>query len=120
MTADILRNDPGNALNALKARARITPSERLAGIEATGLGIALAVWIWLPERWAVALPFLALSAFGLWGITDRTLLSGWRRIPVPIRYLLRAIRWIFAAAGVIAAMATLYAIFGVVVGGGIY
>ena len=120
MTADILRNDPGNALNALKARARSTPSERLAGIEATGLGVALSVWIWFPEKWVVALPFLALSAFGLWGITDRTLASGWRKIPVPLRYLLRAMRWIFAAAGVIAAMTTIYAIFGVLIGSGIY
>lgn len=120
MTADILRNDPGNVLNALKARARSTPSERLAQIEAVGLGIALAIWIWFPERWAIAFPFLALSAFGLWGITDRTLLSGWRHIPVPLRYLLRAMRWIFAASGVVAAIATLYLTSGLLLGSGIY
>ena len=116
MTADILRNDPGNALNALKSRARSTPSERLAGIEAVGFGVALAIWIWFPERWKVAFPFLALSAFGLWGITDRTLLSGWRHIPRPLRYLLRAMRWIFAAAGLAAATIALYLMFGVLLG----
>ena len=116
MTADTLRNDPGNALNALKARARATAIHRLAGIEAVGLAAALAVWIWFPSRWPVALPFLAVSAFGLWGITDRKLLTGWRHIPVPIRYLLRAMRWLFAAAGVIAVAMAIYLIFGVLIG----
>jgi hypothetical protein len=120
VTSDILRNDPGNALNALKSRARSTPSERLAGIEAAGFGIALAIWIWFPENWQAAFPFLALSAFGLWGLTDRTLLSEWRHIPVPLRYLLRALRWIFAAAGVSAAIITFYAICGWLLGGGVY
>lgn len=116
MTADALRNDPGNALNALKTRARSTRADRLAEIEAAGFAVALAVWIWFPERWKLAIPFLALSAFGLWGITDRTLLSGWKRIPVPVRYVLRTLRWLFAAAGVIAAAATLYLIVGLLIG----
>ena len=116
MTADTLRNDPGNALNALKAQARRWRGERLAGIEAIGLAVALAVWIWIPDRWPFALPFLAMSAFGLWGITDRTLLAGRRRIPRPLRYALRGMRWLVAAAGVIAAVATLYLIFGALIG----
>ncbi len=116
MTAETLRNDPGNALNALKARARSTRAERLAGIEAAGFAVALGIWIWFPEKWQVAIPFLAVSAFGLWGITDRTLLSGWRYIPVPLRYVLRALRWVFAAAGVTAAAATIYLIFGMLLG----
>ena len=116
MTADTLRNDPGNALNALKAQARRWREERLAGVEAIGLAVALAVWIWIPERWPIALPFLAMSAFGLWGITDRTLVAGRRRIPRPLRYALRGLRWVVAAAGVIAAAAALYLFFGALLG----
>ena len=116
MTANVLRNDPGNALNALKARARATPGGRLFGLEATGLAIALAVWIWLPQRWPLALPFLAISAFGLWGATDRALIAGRRRLPRPVRYLLRALRWIVAAAGIIAAVSALYLFVGLLLG----
>ena len=116
MTADTLRNDPGNALNALKAQARRWRGERLAGIEATGLAVALAVWIWIPARWPLALPFLAMSAFGLWGITDLTLIAGRGRIPRPLRYVLRGIRWLVAAVGVIAAAAALYLFFGALLG----
>ncbi len=116
MTADILRNDPGNALSALKLRARRTGGARLFGFEAIGLAISLAVLIWLPERLPLALPFLAMSAFGLWGATDRALVTGWRKFPIPIRFLLRALRWLIAAAGVIAAAAALYVIVGVLLG----
>lgn len=116
MTADTLRNDPGNALNALKTQARSWRGERLAGIEAIGLALALAVWIWIPERWPLALPFLAMSAFGLWGITDRTLVAGRRKIPRPLRYALRGMRWLVAATGVIAAAAALYLFFGALIG----
>ena len=116
MTVETFRNDPGNALSALKAQARRWRGERLAGVEAIGLAVALGVWIWIPERWPFALPFLALSAFGLWGITDRTLVAGRRRIPRPLRFALRGMRWLVAAAGVIAAAAALYLLFGALLG----
>ncbi len=116
MTADTLRNDPGNALYALRSRARETDVARLVSVETAGLAGALGIWIWLPSRWPLALPFLALSAFGLWGVTDRTLVAGGRSMPVAFRYVLRSLRWIIVAAGVIAAAASVYLIVGEAIG----
>lgn len=116
MTADTLRNDPGNGLNALKSSARRTPDSRLVGTEAAGLLFSLVIWIWIPERWPLALPFLAISAFGMWGVTDHTLVAGRRTMSQPLWVFLRVFRWIVGFAGVVAVVATLYLIVGELIG----
>ncbi|MDO8502170.1 MAG: hypothetical protein Q7S20_10035 [Gemmatimonadaceae bacterium] len=116
MTADTLRNDPGNALTALAGSARRAPNGWLVGAESIGLAAALAVWIWTPDRWALALPFLALSAYGLWGVVEHVLQEGRRSLPGPVRMTLVAIRFLISAVGVAAAAAAGYAVVGAAIG----
>ena len=116
MTADTRRNDPGNGLNALRSGARRTPNARLVGTEAAGLMVALVVWIWIPDRWPIALPFLAISAFGMWGVTDHTLVAGRSTMSQPLWVFLRGFRWIVGFSGVVAAVSALYLIVGELIG----
>lgn len=116
MTADTLRNDPGNGLDALKLGARRTHNSRLVGAEAAGLLLSLGVWTWIPERWPLALPFLAISAFGIWGVTDHTLVAGRRTMSQPLWIFLRVFRWTVGLAGVVAAVAALYLVVGELIG----
>lgn len=116
MTADTLRNDPGNILNALAARARRARSSALAASESVGLAVALAVYVWLPGHWPVALPFLALSAFGLWGLADHVLGAGRRSLSPLMRVAVRSFRWIVGLAGVVTAASVIYILAGILIG----
>ena len=116
MTADTLRNDPGNIVNALAARARRTRSSELVASEAAGLAVALGVYVWIPDHWPVALPFLALSAFGLWGVTDHVLVAGRRSLSPELKFALKVFRWIVGVAGVVAAGSVIYIVGGILIG----
>ncbi|MEO8193428.1 MAG: hypothetical protein ABI681_06225 [Gemmatimonadales bacterium] len=116
MTAASLRHDPGNALTALGDRARSMSSANLVALELAGLAIALALYMWLPRRLAFALPFLALSAFGLWGVVEHVVEERGRRMHRRARLLLRLFQLVFAVAGVVAAAATGYLIVGRLIG----
>ncbi|HEX2722921.1 MAG TPA: hypothetical protein VHM24_08385 [Gemmatimonadaceae bacterium] len=116
MTEHAVPGYSGNALVALRARARATPWDRLVFVQAAGLAAALAVWMWLPAHSELALPFLSLSAFGIWGVVDRTLGAKRRTLAAPARYCLRALRWVVALLGVAAGAATLYLTAGAMIG----
>lgn len=116
MTAAALRRDPGNAFNALAHRARRTPPASLFALESAGLAAALAVWIWTPARMQLALPCLALSAFGLWGIMENVIAAGGRRMDPLFSVIVRSLQFVVAAAGAAAAAVAGYMIIGEMIG----
>jgi hypothetical protein len=116
VTAAALRRDPGNALNALARRARRTSHASLIALEAAGLTIALTVWVLAPGRWQLALPCLAVSAFGLWGLADKVIAAGGRRMDPLVFALLRVFQIVVAACGVAAAAVLGYLIVGRAIG----
>lgn len=116
MTADGPGTDRGNALTALRSSARRTRDSRLVGVEAAGLLFSLVVWVWIPERWPLALPFLVVSAFGIWGVTDHALIAGRSTMSDAVWNFLRCFRWIVGFAGVTAAVLVLYIVVGKLVG----
>ena len=46
------------------------PDLQLAALETLGLLGVLSIVAWIPDTLELALPFLALSMFGFWGIAD--------------------------------------------------
>jgi hypothetical protein len=108
MSVPVRQTESGNAFTALGQRARRTASRSLVVIEAAGLGCALAIWTWSPERWLLTLPFLALGAFGFWGVTDRMLRANRRRMDPIVEVILRSVRFATAAAGIACAATVLY------------
>lgn len=116
MTPESPCTDRGNALDALKSSARRTRDSRLVGAEAAGLLFSLAVWICIPARWPVALPFLALSAYGIWGVTDHALIAGRSTMSDGLWHSLRCFRGMVGIAGAIAGVLALYLIVGKLVG----
>jgi hypothetical protein len=116
MTASALRKHPGNILYALAKRARKTSGGALVALESAGLASALAIWIWAPAHWQLALPGLALAAFGLWGIIDKTVAARGRRPDPLVLVILQALRFVVAACGVAAAVSAGYLIVGYLMG----
>lgn len=116
MTAAALRRDPGNVFIALARGARRTPALTLIVLESAGLTLALMVWTWAPARWQLALPCLALSAFGLWGLTDKAIAAGGRRIDPLLFVILRSFQLAVAGAGVTAAAVACYLLIGRAIG----
>lgn len=94
-------------LAMVASRARRTSDGALAACAGAGL-IALALLLAARPRWgALLIPFVALGAFGAWGIADRELSPRLARVPRPRAVAaLVAARWIFAAIGTIAAIAS--------------
>ncbi len=98
-------DDSGNAFIALAHRAKATPAPVLVACEIAGFGTALAVCAIAPSLSKIAFPFLAIGAFGLWGIVDHLLespprLKSWRRSA------LRAFQLLVAITGIAFAIAT--------------
>jgi len=115
MISTSVESESGNAFVALAKRARVAPGPFLIACEVTGFATALAVYALTPQHSSVALPFLGIGAFGLWGIVDHVLespprLKSWRRS------LLRGFQLIVAIAGIAFAVATGFAIAGWLMG----
>jgi hypothetical protein len=87
--------------------ARRASDGALAACAGAGL-LALALLVAIHPRWgALLLPFVALGAFGAWGIADRELAPRLARVPRPRAVAaLVAARWIIAAVGTVAAIAS--------------
>ena len=117
MTAAPLRRDPGNILVAIADLAKATPNPWLVGVEAAGLAVAMGIWIWFQDAWRLSLPFLSLSAYGIWGVIEHFISPHRRRQPVPIRViLLRPLQFLVAAAGILAVTAGLFMLIGALIG----
>jgi len=113
MVASFARND--NAFLAAAQKARCSSDRALVAAELTGFTLAIGIVFWSPHAWIVALPAVALGALGLWGITDH-MIDARRRLIAPLRWILSAFRFLIATAGVLAILATGYAIVGVMMG----
>jgi hypothetical protein len=55
----------------LAARARRSSDEALAAAAAVGLMAVAGLWVARPAWWVLALPLVALGAFGAWGMAER-------------------------------------------------
>jgi hypothetical protein len=116
MSAALLRDDNGNALNAIAGRARRASAGILVSFETAGLAAALAIYALAPRRWPLVLPFIALSAFGLWGLCDRFLSSRTGRRYRTQRHLLRWTERLIATTGIVAALGAVYVMIGWLMG----
>jgi hypothetical protein len=56
----------------VSARARRATDGQLVVAVAVGLTSAVAIGIFWPGWWRLALPLVSLAAFGVWGIADRS------------------------------------------------
>ena len=114
MSAALLRNDHGNAFNALAERARRTPSAILVFIETASLLFGLAIYAWAPTQWRLTLPCVALGLLGVWGVIDHQIARLHRRAPK--RRFLRVAQSVVAAAGITAAVAGAWFLLGGLLG----
>ena len=115
MISTSIEHESGNVFVALARRAKLAPGPVLLACETTGFLAALTVYALSPSHAAIALPFLGIGAFGLWGIIDHVLespprLKSWRRS------LLRGFQLSVAVAGVACAAATGFVIAGWLMG----
>jgi hypothetical protein len=62
--------DQRNPLEMLASIAKRTPDATLLGLEVAGFVAAMLMIAISPDRITPALPFFAVSAFGLWGIAE--------------------------------------------------
>ena len=67
-------------LQFLASRARAMPDLLLAALESLGVLGVLSILAWNQDTLELALPFLALSMFGFWGIAEHA-----RQIRDPLR-----------------------------------
>ena len=97
--SSIRSRESGNAFTALRKRARKTPSSFLITLESAGLAATLGIATWAPDLWPLALPLLALSSFGVWGVTDRFIVDNRRQMDPLLDVALRTFRLSVAVAG---------------------
>lgn len=115
MIAQRVGPDSGNAFVAIAVRARSTRAPVLVACEVAGFGAALAIYALIPGRTALALPFAAAGAFGLWGTVDH-LLESPPRIRSWRRSLLRQFQLLVALVGMGFALAAGFAAAGWLMG----
>lgn len=113
---EFLLTEPPGAYASLAARARNTSDSLLVALESLGLAASLAILIWIPDRLALALPFLTLAMFGLWGVVEHVRGNPRERVARPASAALAVLQVIAALIGTLAAAATLYAVVGRAIG----
>jgi hypothetical protein len=113
LVASFARDD--NAFLAAARRARRSSDRALVAAELTGFTVAIGILFWSPSAWVIALPAVALGSLGLWGITDH-MIDARQRLIAPLRWILSGFRFLIAATGVVAVLATGYAIVGILMG----
>ena len=106
--------EPPGPLVTLAGRARLTPDLWLVALEILGLVTVVAVIAWLPNQLPLILPGLALSMFGLWGVTEH--LRQTTRRSRPIYRVLRALQFAAAMVGTLAVAAAIYVVAGRLIG----
>jgi hypothetical protein len=101
----------------LAARARAASDGRLVVDVIVGCCAAVGVAVWQPLGWLVLFgASVCLAAFGAWGIVDRELRE---RADAPRAHMVRVLsvlRVALAAVGMLAAVAALFSVLGVVLG----
>jgi hypothetical protein len=101
----------------LAARARAASDGRLVVDVIVGCCGALAVSAWRPIGWLALLGIsLCLAAFGGWGIADRELRERGDAPRARVVRMLAILRIALAAVGVLAAIATMVTVLGIMLG----
>jgi len=113
MVASFARDD--NAFLAAAHKARSASDRSLVTTELIGFAVAIGVLFFSEKAWIIALPAVALCALGLWGVTDH-MIEARRRLIAPLRWILSTFRFLIAASGVVAVLATVYAVAGMLMG----
>ncbi len=106
--------EPPGPLVALAGRARVTPDSWLVGLETFGLVTVIGVIAWFPDRLPLILPGVALSMFGLWGVTEHFRQSTRRSRAVHLP--LQVLQLVVAVIGTTAVAAAIYVIAGRLIG----
>jgi hypothetical protein len=102
-----------NPLELLGAIAKRTPDATLLGLEIAGFIAAMSMIALSPGQITFALPFVAVSAFGLWGIAEHRRSSETAR---SIRSALSMFQFVVVAAGASAVLLVIFAIAGRAIG----
>lgn len=85
----------------LASLARRASDGRLATAAAVGIAGIVAITLFRPGWWRLALPLVCVAAFGAWGIADRTADGS----PAHVRTM-RAVRLLAVTLGIAGAVAT--------------
>lgn len=103
-------------LQFLAGRARAMPHMLLAALETLGLLGVLSILGWHSEKVELALPFLALSMFGFWGIAEhaRKARDPLRRDPIAV--VLSGLQGISVVIGACSIAAAIFAAIGWAIG----
>jgi hypothetical protein len=107
---------PASALDALASLARAASPSLLMAVEISGAAAVLVVLAWLPQLGAAPLPFVVVTTFGFWGLAEYFRTSPEVIVNRRARTWLRMLQNVVAATGIVAAVATLYAIIGSAIG----
>jgi hypothetical protein len=108
-------DEPPDLFTTLAGKARVLSIGTLIAI-ALCCWIAIALWT-IPDGmpWPVPAPLLSIGAFGVWGILDRVRQE--RRVTGTVElFAIDAGEKLAAAVGVLAALAALFALLGVLLG----
>ena len=108
--------DADNIFTSLMARARGTPDTVLVSLGAAGSVLALGTLVFAPHFRALALPGLAVVAFGGWGLIDHFIMANVLRLSNDRRHFMRFVQRSIGAAGVVAGLASLFVLFGLALG----
>ena len=108
-------SEPPGAYAALATRARGTPDSLLVALESIGFGASLGVLVWTPDFSPLALPFLALAMFGIWGVAEHWRVSRPVASGAP-NAVIRGFQIFASVVGTLAAATALYALVGRAIG----
>jgi hypothetical protein len=109
-------SEPPGIFQELARRANALSNRTLVSLESAGLAAVLAVLAWAPQRVSIALPFVAMSMFGLWGVTDHARRSRDPLAPRTADFLLACIQATAATIGTLAVAAVIFALAGLMIG----
>ena len=105
--------DQRTPLDILAAIAKRTPDATLLGLEISGFGVAILMVALIPGQITFALPFVTVSAFGLWGIAEHRRSNETAR---SIRSALSMFQFVVVTAGASAVLLLIFAIAGRAIG----
>jgi len=115
-TNSAIAAEPLGILAALAMRARSTPAKKLQVAAVAGTLALASALVFRVSWWEVALPFVAAGSFGGWGLVEQY--RGAKSDSLDSRALLAlsAAQVMLTATGVVAAIATGYALVGELMG----
>ena len=110
------RGEPPTLFAILALQARRASDVTLASMAAIGAMGAVALVAVRPTWWVFAMPVIAVGAFGIWGMLERGIAERGARRSERYDRAVSVAQWIAVATGAIAAIATVFAVLGLLVG----